>query len=55
MSNLDISTIEVDMAREHSPLIPKERFRPAPAAASVASGGAGIQTDWNFIFILFQV
>jgi hypothetical protein len=35
MSNLDISTIEVFMAREHSPLIPKERFRPAPAAAVV--------------------
>ncbi len=28
-SNLDISTIEVYMERKHSPLIPKERFRPA--------------------------
>jgi hypothetical protein len=26
--NFDISTIEVYMARKHSPLIPKERFRP---------------------------
>jgi hypothetical protein len=26
------------MARKHSPLIPKERFRPAQAAAAVARG-----------------
>jgi hypothetical protein len=32
MSNLDISTSEVYMARKHSPLIPEERFRPAPTA-----------------------
>ncbi len=31
----DISTIKVCMARKHSPRIPKERFRPAPAAAVV--------------------
>jgi hypothetical protein len=35
LSKLDISTIEVYMARKHSPRIPKERFRPAPAAAVV--------------------
>ena len=35
LSNLDISTIKVCMARKHSPRIPKERFRPAPAAAVV--------------------
>ncbi len=35
LSNLDISTSEVYMARKHSPLRPKERFRPAPAAAAV--------------------
>jgi hypothetical protein len=35
MSNLDISTSEVYMARKHSPLIPKERFRPVQAAAAV--------------------
>ena len=35
LSNLDISTIKVCMARKHSPRIPKERFRPAPPAAVV--------------------
>jgi hypothetical protein len=34
MSNPDISTIEVYMARKHSAVIPKERFRPAQAAAA---------------------
>ncbi len=29
LSNLDISTIKVYMARKHSPVISKERFRPA--------------------------
>jgi hypothetical protein len=34
-SKLDISTIEVYTARKHSPQIPKERSRPALAAAVV--------------------
>ena len=54
------TTIKVCMARKHSPWIPKERFRPAPAAAVVlnilsmtgnyfsisAVDGDG---DWEFI------
>jgi hypothetical protein len=35
LSNLDISTTEVYMARKHSPRILKGRFRPAQAAAVV--------------------
>jgi hypothetical protein len=54
------------MARKHSPRIPKERFRPAQAAAVVLNQkcqcagkfvqglcGAGNQTDRKFKFILF--
>ena len=66
LSKLDISTIEVYMARKYSPRIPKERFRPAPAAAVVLNQncqcagkfvqglcGAGNQTDRKIKFILF--
>ncbi len=53
------------MARKHSPRIPKERFRPAPAAVVLNQNcrcagkfvqglcGAGNQTDLKFKFILF--
>ncbi len=65
LSNLDISTTEVYMARKHSPQIPKERFRPAPAAVVVLNQngpfaglccvaglcGAGNQTDPKFKFV----
>jgi hypothetical protein len=69
LSKLDISTIEVYMARKHSPQIPKEHFRPAQAAAVILNQngrcagkfvqglcglcGARYQTDRKFKFILF--
>ncbi len=62
MTNLDISTIEVYMARKHSTLIPKERFRPAQQlllwikivhVPECLRCGAGIHFDRKFKFILF--
>ncbi len=54
MSKLDISTLEVYMARKHSPRIPEEhfKFRPAPAAAVVLNQNrrcAGVQVCAGFV------
>ncbi len=58
-------SLKVCMARKHSPRIPKERFRPAPAAAVVVDDSFHLPPsrrifntwlqarDWKFKFIQF--
>jgi hypothetical protein len=57
-SNLDISTINLYMARKVSPLILKERFRPTQQLlnqncrfGNVAGMLAGMQSDRKFKFV----